>query len=936
MFSRLLFGILFLAATAFCASAQSNDSQTQIRYLSGIGKDDAVMWDFFCTGGRKSNVWTRIAVPSCWEQQGFGNYNYGRIPGSETNPLAREQGKYRLRFDIPAAWKGKVIRLVFDGVMTDTEVWINEKPAGPIHRGSFYRFKYDVTPLLKFGESNLLEVNVSKVSSNEGVNNAERFNVDYWVFGGIFRPVYLEALPAQFIDWTGIDARADGSFSIDVHLGESSNRPSKVTAQIVDAKGAEVGKAFDSEIAPGHDSVKLQTRIAGPKLWTAEKPNLYRVRLTLSAQTGPSHTITERFGFRTFEVRAGDGLYLNGQRIMLKGANRHSFWPESARTLSRQISYDDVRLMKQMNMNAVRMSHYPPDAHFLEACDELGLYVLDELAGWHRNYDTPTGQKLIGEMLRRDVNHPSILFWDNGNEGGWNRENDGEFAKWDRQHRTVLHPWEFFNQVNTSHYKKYPDVMKSLAGADIYMPTEFLHGLYDGGAGAGLWDYWELMRKSKVSAGGFIWALVDECVARTDQNDRLDCAGNLGPDGIVGPHREREGSFNTVREIWSPVQIMGPEKLPNDFRGSWLVENRYDFTNLNECVFEWQLARFPSPAESKSGHMIIAAGTMKGPNVGPHDVGDLKIKLPGNWRNADVLYLTAKDAAGRELWTRSWGLKSAADFARRELQTVGGKNQTRDEGGLLIVQTGLQELRFSKATGMLTEVRRNGAVIPFGNGPRFIAFRRNDRKYTDVAGPNLLTNFAWRNEGSDVVIEASSTGALNRVRWRVSSMGGVRLDYEYAFDGIVDMIGIQFDVPEKEMKKIRWLGQGPYRVWQNRMKGTRLDVWQNNYDDTTPGESWVYPEFKGYFRDWKWASFDTAKGRIIISTEADESFLGVYKPKDGKDGLLDFPEMGLAFLDAIPAIRNKFHTTEEIGPQSQANHVSGMKRGTVSIRFDDQ
>jgi hypothetical protein len=138
------------------------------------------------------------------------------------------------------------------------------------------------------------------------------------------------------------------------------------------------------------------------------------------------------------------------------------------------------------------------------------------------------------------------------------------------------------------------------------------------------------------------------------------------------------------------------------------------------------------------------------------------------------------------------------------------------------------------------------------------------------------------------------------------------------------------------MKKIRWLGQGPYRVWQNRMEGTRLDVWQNNYNDTTPGESWIYPEFKGYFHDWKWASFDMTKGRIIISSGAEDSFLGVYKPKDGKDGLLDFPEIGIAFLDAVPAIRNKFHTTEEIGPQSQAKQVSAVKRGTVSIRFDDR
>jgi len=236
---------VFCAAISLCASAQSNSSQTEIRYLSGTGKDDAVVWDFFCTGGRKGGVWTKIHVPSCWEQEGFGSYDYGGGPFSETKPPAKEKGKYRLRFDVPTAWKGKIIRLVFDGSMTDTEAWVNGQSAGPVHQGSFYRFKYDITPLVKFGESNLLEATVSKFSSNESVNRAERFGVDYWVFGGIFRPVYLEALPQQFIDWTAINARADGSFSVDAHLARITSH-GKVTAQILDSSGAPVGQPFSA------------------------------------------------------------------------------------------------------------------------------------------------------------------------------------------------------------------------------------------------------------------------------------------------------------------------------------------------------------------------------------------------------------------------------------------------------------------------------------------------------------------------------------------------------------------------------------------------------------------------------------------------------------------------------------------------------------------
>lgn len=928
---RLLF-IVFLAALVLCAKNAYSNAQTQIQYLSGTGKDDAVLWDFFCTGGRKQGVWTKIPVPSCWEQQGFGDYNYGRDRIGVTNPLANEQGKYRLQFVVPFDWRGKIVRLVFDGVMTDTDVSVNGQSAGPVHQGSFYRFKYDITRFLKFGESNLLEVIVNKVSSNESVNRAERFNVDYWVFGGIFRPVYLEALPPRFIDSPAINARADGTFSIDVHLGGSAPAE-KVTAQILDATGALIGHPLNADISPNQDVVKLQTKIARPKLWTAETPNLYRVRLTISEKSKPIHTITERFGFRTFEVRPGDGLYLNGQKITLKGVDRHSFWPDTGRTLSRQISYDDVKLIKEMNMNAVRMSHYPPDAHFLEACDELGLYVLDELGGWHRSYDTPTGQRLIGEMVRRDVNHPSILFWDNGNEGGWNKENDAEFARWDPQGRLVLHPWETFSGVNTGHYKKYAEAEKFLAGSDIYMPTEFLHGLYDGGAGAGLWDYWELMRKSKLGAGGFIWALLDECVARTDQNGRLDCAGNQGPDGIVGPHREKEGSFYTVRELWSPVQVRGPQKLPDDFHGVLSVENRYDFTNLSQCSFQWKLARFPSPPESKSGHTLIASGAAKAPNIPPHGAGDLQLTLPKRWRRADVLYLTAKDSAARELWTWSWGLKKAADFAPTKPNARAGKIEIRDDGSLLVVQTEALELCFDKDTGTLAKVRCNGKPIPFSNGPRFVAFRRNDRKYTDVAGQSSLTNFAARKEGADVLVEASYKGILDHTRWRISADGAVQLNYEYKFDGVVDMIGVNFDFPENHMKGIRWLGRGPYRVWQNRLQGTRFDVWENAYNDTTPGESWLYPEFKGYFRDWKWVTFDTIDGEVAIKTDAEDSFLGIYKPRDGRDGLLDLPEIGIAFLDVIPAMRNKFHNTDEIGPRSKPRQVSGIKPGTIHFRF---
>ena len=214
-----------------------NSAQTkEIKYLSGTDNLNTVTWDFFCTGGRNSNKWTTIQVPSHWEQQGFGTYNYGRDYKTygKNFRFADEKGLYKHQFNVPISWKGKQIFIVFEGSMTDTEVKINGKSAGEKHQGAFYRFKYNITDKLKFGQQNLLEVEVSKMSADESVNNAERL-ADYWIFGGIFRPVYLEAMPAKHIDHFSIDAKADGAFAMKAVTNNKLN--GNLIAEILDPTG---------------------------------------------------------------------------------------------------------------------------------------------------------------------------------------------------------------------------------------------------------------------------------------------------------------------------------------------------------------------------------------------------------------------------------------------------------------------------------------------------------------------------------------------------------------------------------------------------------------------------------------------------------------------------------------------------------------------------
>ena len=699
--------------------------QTERQYLSGHGCDDTVEWDFFCTDGRNSGRWTKIGVPSCWELQGFGTYQYGISFYGKAFPegIAGEKGMYKYEFEVPEEFRGKQVSLVFEASMTDTEVKVNGRKAGSKHQGAFYRFSYNVTDLLKYGKKNQLEVTVSKESENASVNLAER-RADYWNFGGIFRPVFLEVKPAVNLRHIAIDAQMDGSFRANCYTNISGDGMS-IRAQILDGKGKKLADTT-VPLKAGSDWTTLQLNVSAPALWTAETPNLYKAQFSLLDKGGKVlHHETETFGFRTIEVRESDGLYVNGVRINVRGVNRHSFRPESGRTLSKAKNIEDVLLMKGMNMNSVRLSHYPADPEFLEACDSLGLYVMDELGGWHGKYDTPTGVRLIEGMIERDVNHPSIIWWSNGNEKGWNIELDGEFHKYDPQKRPVIHPQGNFSGFETMHYRSYGESQNYMRLPEIFMPTEFLHGLYDGGHGAGLYDYWEMMRKHPRCIGGFLWVLADEGVKRVDMDGFIDNQGNFGADGIVGPHHEKEGSYYTIKQLWSPVQVMNTA-IDRNFDGKLSVENRYDYLNLNTCRFIWQQVKFPSVTDaSNTTTRILKQGEVQGSDVAAHGVGVVDIKtsiLP----EADALFLTVIDKYGYELWRWTFPVDKLNRETEQFSASSGRASYTETEKGITVKANG-RTFVFSKKDGQLKDVSVNNRKISFANGPRFIGARRADR-----------------------------------------------------------------------------------------------------------------------------------------------------------------------------------------------------------------
>ena len=884
-----------------------NAQETQKVYLSGKGNDDRVNWQFFCTSGQNSGKWTTIPVPSCWELQGFGKYNYGF---NKDSSRGKEIGKYKYTFNVPISWKQKIIQIVFEGAITDTKVFINGKLAGPIHQGAYYAFKYDISKSLKYGKTNLLEVEVAKHSANESVNDAERRG-DFWLFGGIFRPVYLEGLPPTYISSIAVDAKADGSLKSQVSF---SGKADEIKMELLDAKGVLLGQTLTQKIE-AISTVNITAQFQSPKLWSAEFPNLYTAKFTLLKNGKILHTLSKKIGFRTIEFKERDGLFVNGVKMKFKGVNRHSFWPTSGRTTSKNLSIEDVKLIKEMNMNAVRMSHYPPDDHFLEVCDSLGLYVVDELAGWHGHYDTPTGKKLLKEMMVHDVNHPSIIFWANGNEGGHNLELDKYFKEFDIQNRPVIHPWQLFGGFDTQHYREYNyGIGNYMNGHDIVMPTEFLHGLYDGGHGAGLEDYWEAMWNTPKSAGGFLWVFADEGVVRTDKNNIIDTDKDRGPDGILGPFHEKEASYFTIKEVWSPVHFEAKE-MTAGFDGTFNIQNRYDFTNFNQCSFSWELKKFNLLDRFLA--MPAVKGSAVAPDIEPHQSGAFKVNLPNNWSTYDVLYVTVKDLYQKEIFTWSFPISKPNQIARAILNLDTTKdNLTYSEiGESYLVKVKALQIKINRNNGLLEKVENAGVEIPFNKGPMV------------EEGANNFKGFTAKMVTDTLVIESvyNKKESYNTLQWKIYPNGWIRMKVNY-FPGeyFTWFDGVNFSFPESEIKGIEYMGSGPYRVWKNRLKGNQFGIWNKPYNNTETGEfPFVYPEFKGYHAQLYWCEILTKGKNFTVLAENEDTFLRLFTPSFKDDQWHNyvprFPSGDISFMQGIPSIGNKTQRGETTGPMGMKN-----------------
>ncbi len=881
------------------ASLQVYSQQSDIQYLSGTDAENTVTWDFYCSDGMNSKKWSTIEVPSCWEQQSFGQYHYGR---DKFEDRLKEIGTYKHSFNVPQSWKSSEIKIVFEGVMTDAKVKINGKSAGDLHQGAFYEFEYDITKHLKFGEQNSIEVEVAKFSGNESVNLAER-KADFWLFGGIYRPVYLEARPKINIQRVAIDANADGSFDADVFTSKIK-KTIKLEIDIQTLDGNVVATfSGDASNQKSHISGVVES----PNLWNPEAPFMYQAVFKLKSGEKTMHQHEQKFAFRTVDIREQDGIYINNVKVKLKGVNRHTFHPDFGRTSSKKLSIEAVNLMKDMNMNAVRMSHYPPEKHFLDVCDSLGLFVIDELTGWQKpSYDEIVGRKLLTEMMVRDVNHPSIILWANGNEGGWNNELNNDFEKLDIQKREVIHPWQDYGKINTKHYISYDYLaLDGYAQRSIFLPTEFLHGLYDGGHGAGLEDYWSRMWSHPLAAGGFLWVFADEGIARTDRNGEIDLDGNHAPDGILGPYMEKEASFYTIKKVWSPVFIEKKYITPQ-FTGKFNIENRYHYTNLDQVSFLVEWIQYNEQTEP----MLKASESIK-LALEPSQKGKLEIDLPENWNTNHTLKVSALDKKGDVINSWSYPVQQASKISLPIVTHISDSEVKLTENkNTFQVNTVNQSFTFDKESGLLSAAYSNGKKIPLTNGPVFVSQEKKVEK--------VLTE---EEEDGSISIIAIFQKSGDSITWNIQKTGLLDLKVAYEPTKNTPFAGVSFSFPEDAISGMKWMGQGPYRVWKNRKQETSFGVWQKQYNNTITGHyGFEYPEFKGYHSEVFWVDVQIkdAPG-FKVYVKSDDIFLRMLTPdfpEDGRNTSVKFPKGDISFLHGINAIGTKFKTPVTTGPQA--------------------
>ena len=893
--------LLLAALTGACAQT------SQVISLNGT-------WDFafaadeaaadrlggFQQEGFQGGGFRPITVPSNWALLGFEEPIYSR---------ARRGGDgfYALRFRAPDTMLGKRVLLHFGGVWASAEVWLNGAPLGR-HDSGFTGFAYDVTANLKLGADNRLAVRVRQFTRDSVFDTN-----DDWALGGIYRDVWLEAMPAAaYIDrvetTTTFDAQfrdADLNLRVLVSGGRGFGGGGRGGAQAGGGRGgagapgvaggAQAGRGRGGANAapePGYDlrailtgpdgkevqrtvlaipahrgtarDTLLTMHVNAPLHWTAETPNLYRLTVELVQGGAVTHERTSAVGFRQIST-AGGVLRINGQVVKLRGVCRHDEHPDVGRATRREDWLQDLRLMKAANINMVRTSHYPPAEGFIELCDEMGMYVLDEvpMGFGGGSGDDPSfmssGLLRAQETIARDRNHASVIVWDIGNENPFTALHLAmiRFVKGSDPTRPVLMPQridEFLPpeiDILAPHYRP-PSALDQLAAHSSrpIITTEYTHAYAEDGFG-GLAESWRALTQHPSGAGGAIWMWQDQGLTRTrtganGQPEKYIQIVTDGWDGIVRADRTPQ------RDYWEARAVYAPVVLPADTVHFWPgqaqvrvpIRNDYDFTELSTVGIHWSLMaddRELAKGEAKVNAIPHATGYLELP------VDGIKSVEPGVAYYAHLAFLRAD---GSQIVERAVELLADGP-APEPARSVPSQVRVR-KGKTVAVTAGSASYEFDPATAQLISASAGTAKVV--SGSRFTIWRplgANDvltQRMQPDAVPDLnkysVAVKSWKvtEEASGVRIDAEAEHTVNEKNsfsvaytYRVGRDGVLRVEYtvrpHVEFPWLPE-IGMEFETAAG-LDNLRWLGLGPLDAYPNERTAPILGVYAGRADSET-------------------------------------------------------------------------------------------------------
>jgi beta-galactosidase len=852
--------------------------------------------------------WSEIPVPSNWELQGFGIPIYTNIvyPFPRKAPFiegSNPVGTYRREFAIPENWAGRQVLLHFGSISGFAQIFINGQRAG-MTKASKTPAEFNITNFLKQGKNELI---VQVFRWHDGSYLEDQ---DFWRLSGIERDVFLYSLPGttvwDFFARSSLDETyKNGVLNLDVDIrkfsGESENV--SVHVSVLDERGKSVFSANKKlEVANGITTVNFQGTISNPNKWTAETPYLYQLIIQVKDEDRLSSGFGGcKIGFRKVEIKSGQML-VNGVPVLIKGVNRHEHDENTGHVTTRELMVWDIQLMKQFNINAVRTSHYPNDPLWLKLCDQYGLYVVDEANIESHGYGAalqsiidesihpgylplwaPAHLDRVKRMVERDKNHPSIINWSMGNECG-NGQVFYDAYDWIKQ-RDPSRPVQFEQagkERNTDIVSPmYPTIgyMKSYASGKQerpYIMCEYSHAM--GNSNGNFQKYWDIILSSPHMQGGYIWDWVDQGLKTQTPDGRTYWAygGDLGgqflqhdenfcANGLVASDRTPHPGAFEVKKVYQNILF----KAKDLSKGILTIENLFDFTDLSNYQFKWEILINGSRIHDATFSLSLA----------PHQRKDIFLKMPrldfadGAEYFLNIFVVTQKPTAL---------LPSGHEVARDQFHLGGNYFDPRflvnslhvdRKDDMLEFKSGSISGAFSLAKGEWMYYKREGQRNIIHHFPEPYFWRA---PVDNDFGNNMPETLGiWRNAHvnrkliSVKVSDKNDDGFSIQVDYELNGISvPYRLIYFIAADGSMkvtasmDMDGKELpELPRFGMRmalkegtnELSWYGRGPWENYPDRKSASFIGIYRDKVGNQF---TWNYirPQECGYKTDVRWVS----------------------------------------------------------------------------------